>query len=121
MKILADENIEAAMIDWLRRSGNDVVWAAEAFSSEADSSVLGAADQAERVLLTRDRDFGELVYREGRTAKGIILVRIRARNQRDRLPIFQRFWSQIELQAPNHFLVISNHQVRVRALRPPEQ
>lgn len=119
MNILADENVEAAMVDWLRRTGHDVAWAVELFPSEPDPSVLATALESSRILLTRDLDFGELVYREGRAAHGIILVRIRARNQRERLPIFQRLWPQIEIQAPGHFLVVSNHQVRVRALHPP--
>lgn len=119
MNILADENVEMAMMDWLRQTGHSVVGVAELFPAEPDPSVLETALQSSRILLTRDLDFGELVYREGRAAAGIILVRIRARNQRERLPIFQRLWPQIELQAPGHFLVISNHRVRVRALYPP--
>ena len=119
MNILADENVEAAMVDWLRRTGHDVVWAVELFRSEPDASVLETAQQSSRIFLTRDLDFGELVYREGRATNGIILVRIQARNQRERLPIFQRLWPKIELQAPGHFLVVSNHQVRVRPLPRP--
>jgi len=119
MNLLADENVEAARVEWLRHSGHDVVWSTEQFPSEADPVVLEIAMQSSRILLTRDLDFGELVYREGRATGGIILVRIRAKNQRERLPIFQRLWPSIEVQAPGHFLVVSNHQVRVRTLPPP--
>jgi len=66
--------------------------------------------------ITRDLDFGDLIYREGRAAVGIILVRIRARNQWERLPIFQGLRPGIEREAPGHFLVVSNHRARVRAL-----
>jgi len=116
MNLLADENVEMAMVDWLRSAGHDVAWAVESFPSELDSALLEAALQSSRILLTRDLDFGELIYREDRAARGIILVRIRARNQWERLPIFQRLWPRIEVEAPGHFLVVSNHQVRVRAL-----
>ena len=119
MNILADENIEKAMIDWLRQTGHNVAWAAELSPAGTDPFVLDAALHSSSILLTRDLDFGELVYREGRAAAGIILVRIRAANQRERLPVFQRFWPQIVLQAPGHFVVVSNHQVRVRALHSP--
>lgn len=121
MNILADENIDAAMIDWLRRTEHDVQWAAESLPSEMDLALLDCALQAGRILLTRDRDFGELVYREGRLTSGIVLIRIRAKNQWERLTVFQRFWPQIEVQAQNHFLVVSNHQVRVRPLGPVTQ
>ena len=105
-----------AMIDWLRQTGHDVVWAAESYPSDPDPAVLENARQSSRILLTRDLDFGELIYREGRVANGVILIRIRAKNQWERLPIFQRLWPRIELQASGHFLVVSNHQVRVRTL-----
>lgn len=119
MNIPADENVEAAMVAWWRQMGHDVAWAAEMFPSEPDPSVLAVALQSLRILLTRDLDFGELVYREGRAASGIILVRVTAKNQRERLPIFQRLWPQVERQAPGHFLVVSNHQVRVRPIHSP--
>jgi len=121
MNILADENVETAMVEWLRQTGHDVAWAAEVFPAEPDPHILTAALQSSRILLTRDLDFGELIYREGRAAGGIILVRIRARNQRERLPFFQHLWPQIEIQAPGHFLVVTNHQVRIRALHSPTE
>ena len=114
MNILADENVEMAMIDWLRQTGHDVKWAAELCPSDPDPAVLEHARQSSRILLTRDLDFGELIYREGRATNGVILVRIRAKNQWERLPIFQQLWPRIELQAPGHFLVVSNQRVRVR-------
>jgi predicted nuclease of predicted toxin-antitoxin system len=116
MKILADENIEAAMVGWLRREGHDVAWAAELHASDTDVALLQIARESSQILLTRDRDFGELVYRDGRAANGIILVRIQAANQRERLELFQRLWPLIEQHAPGHFIVATKHQVRVRDL-----
>ncbi len=120
MKLLADENVEAAMVEWLRETGHDVAWAVDMFRADADECLLQTAQEASRVLLTRDRDFGELVYRDGRVSSGIVLVRIQAPNQHARLKIFQRVWSLVEEHAPCHFVVISNHQVRIRPL-PPDQ
>jgi len=79
-------------------------------------TLLEMALQTSRILLTRDLDFGELVYREGQVAAGIILVRIRAKNQMERLPIFQQLWPQIAIQALGNFVVVSNFQIRVRPL-----
>jgi len=116
MKVLADENIERATIDWLRQTGHEVTWVAELSPAQSDASVLELALKSSSILLTRDLDFGELVYREGRAAAGIILVRIHAVNQQERLSVFQEFWPQIAPQAPGRFIVVSNHQVRVRNL-----
>ncbi len=69
-----------------------------------------------RILLTRDRDFGQLVYGEQRASHGIILIRLRAKNQWERLPVFQSFWPEIERNAAGRFLVVSNDRLRVRPL-----
>jgi predicted nuclease of predicted toxin-antitoxin system len=118
MNFLADENVERAMVDWLRGEGHDVVWAAEAHPADSDTHLLTLARESSRILLTRDRDFGELVYRDGRASNGIILVRIQAANQRERLEFFQGVWPLIHEHAPGHFVVAKKHQVRIRTLPP---
>jgi hypothetical protein len=40
MNLLADENVEMAMVDWLRSAGHDVAWAVESFPTELDSALL---------------------------------------------------------------------------------
>lgn len=117
MKLLADENVEAATVDWLRQIGHDVCWAVEELASTPDADVLDVANASSRVLLTRDTDFGHLVFVEQRISEGIVLVRIAARNQWHRLPVFQKWWPEIEMKARGHFLVVTNDRIRVRQLR----
>lgn len=116
MRILAVENIEAAMVDWLRGKGHDVVWAAEELVSLSDDQLLHIAHSASRMLLTRDLDFGALVYREKSITSGIILLRLQAPNQWERLVLLQRWWSEIESHADGHFIVITQDRVRIRPL-----
>jgi len=116
MRLLADENMEAASVAWLREMGHDVLWAAEDAPSMPDSDLLERANAAARIVLTRDRDFGQLVFGERRVSYGIILLRLRARNQWERLPLLQSFWPEIERNAAGHFLVVNNDRVRIRAL-----
>jgi predicted nuclease of predicted toxin-antitoxin system len=79
VKLLADENIEAACVNWLRSLGHDVVWGVEICQGSPDTRLLAIANRESRIVLTRDRGFGELVYAERRTALGVILVRLKAR------------------------------------------
>ncbi len=116
MRLLADENIEGATVRWLREMGHDVCWAAEDLASVPDSELHAIADAAERILLTRDRDFGYLVFRERRNARGVVLLRLRARNQWERLALFQRYWPEVEASAPGHFVIVMNDRVRRRVL-----
>jgi predicted nuclease of predicted toxin-antitoxin system len=116
MNILADENVDAAIVRWLRENGNEVEWVAESMPSRIDSDVLHSANASGKLLLTRDRDFGSLVFQERRAAHGIILLRIRAKNQQERLALLQAHWDNVVTNASGNFVVISNDRVRVRRL-----
>lgn len=85
MKRLADVNIESAMVGWLRETRHDVLWAFEYYQTKLDRELISIANQSSRIILTRDLDFGELVFREQRISSGIILVRLQAKNQKERL------------------------------------
>jgi predicted nuclease of predicted toxin-antitoxin system len=117
VKLLADENIEAACVAWLRGLGHDVSWAVEAYSGCADASLLDIAETEFRIILTRDRGFGEIVYAERRHAPGVILVRLKARNQWERLALLQSLWGDIEAGAAGNFIVATNDRIRVRPLQ----
>jgi predicted nuclease of predicted toxin-antitoxin system len=116
MKLLADENIEASVVAWLRETGHDVCWAAEVLVSTADETLLEIACREQRILLSYDLDFGELVYLERRPAAGIILLRFKSSNKWERLALLQRWWPRIEEMAIGHFIVVRNNRIRVRNL-----
>jgi hypothetical protein len=78
MDLLADESCAGPVIRALRKAGHDVVAIAEAKGS-TDQHVLERALHEKRVLITEDRDFGELVYARGQPSAGVILVRFHGR------------------------------------------
>ncbi len=63
MKFLADESIDFPIIHLLRQHGFDIRSVSEEFPSKDDEFVLETANTDDRVLITSDKDFGELVYR----------------------------------------------------------
>jgi predicted nuclease of predicted toxin-antitoxin system len=76
MRWLADECIDAALVGRLRGAGHDVLCMAESASGGADTEVPKRADDEGGLLRTEDKDFGELVFRAGIAAPGLILLRI---------------------------------------------
>lgn len=60
MRFLADENFPAAAVAGLASAGHDVAWIRTAAPGAADGDVLARAVREERILLTFDKDFGEL-------------------------------------------------------------
>ncbi|WP_283810303.1 DUF5615 family PIN-like protein [Bradyrhizobium sp. UNPA324] len=60
----------------MRGAGHDVLYIAEFAASLSDVEVMALASREGRLLLTADRDFGELVFRRSQTVPGLILLRI---------------------------------------------
>ena len=116
MKILADENIDPFLVNWLRTQGHDVSSIRESARGTPDPNVLDGATREQRVLMTADKDFGDLVYRQGRPTAGIILLRFRTGSRQEYLDLFMRHFPVIAGAQPGRFVIASNHGVRVRPL-----
>lgn len=116
MELLADESIDMPIVAWLRQEGHDVVAIAEIKPGQADAEVLESAHAQHRVLLTRDLDFGELVFSQGRTSAGVILLRLPGPTVQQRLASFQRLWRAVEAKARDHFVVVTRGKIRARPL-----
>ena len=76
MRFLADENVSRLVIDQLRAAGLDVASIRETRSGVSDKEVLDAANSEDRVLVTEDRDLGELVIRQRLAVRGIVLLEL---------------------------------------------
>ncbi|MBD0367365.1 MAG: DUF5615 family PIN-like protein [Flavisolibacter sp.] len=63
MKLLADESVDKPIIDALRMAGFDVVYILEIAPEIDDGTILNLSNDEQRILLTQDKDFGELVFR----------------------------------------------------------
>jgi predicted nuclease of predicted toxin-antitoxin system len=74
--IVADENIAAAIVLRLRADGWKVTYIAEEAPSISDRDVLDRARDEGAILITDDKDFGELVVRERRPHCGVVLLRL---------------------------------------------
>lgn len=77
MRFLADENFPGAAVTVLQQQGHDIVWIRTDAPGSSDQDILARAQAEERIILTFDKDFGELAFRFGLpAASGIILFRI---------------------------------------------
>jgi predicted nuclease of predicted toxin-antitoxin system len=78
---LADECVAAPLVGFLRNAGHDVAYVAEAAAGLSDADVINLASREMRLLLTEDKDFGDLVFRRERTVPGVVLLRIGRENR----------------------------------------
>lgn len=76
MRFMANENFPLASVWHLREAGHDTLAVSESLSGSRDEEVLARAALEERILLTFDRDYGELIYRKGLPAPtGVVYLR----------------------------------------------
>lgn len=64
------------MVASLRSLGHDILYVAEMAAGLNDADVLALAAREKRVLLTEDKDFGDLIFRRKQTVPGLVLIRI---------------------------------------------
>jgi predicted nuclease of predicted toxin-antitoxin system len=118
MKFLVDENIHADVVAWLRTMGQDVLYAAENLSGNSDEKLLDLARLEGRVIVTDDKDFGELNFHRRAVSSGIILLRLTDKTVAGRLERLARVWPTIATRAHGSFMVISDKKVRLRPIAP---
>jgi predicted nuclease of predicted toxin-antitoxin system len=74
MRFLADENVSRLVVERLRANGFEVLSIAETRSGAPDKDVLATASAEKCILVTEDRDYGELVIRQRLAIDGVILL-----------------------------------------------
>lgn len=76
MRFVADEGVDRQIVDRLRGEGHQAFSVAEAEAGMTDGEVLQLAAQGDAVLVTADKDFGELVFRLHQSSNGVLLLRL---------------------------------------------
>lgn len=118
MRFLVDQDVYQTTIKWLRESGHDVVTAKELGLHQAkDTQLLRKASELDRGILTRDKDFGMLVFLEQRLSKGVIRLSIdpttveAVHNEIDKL-----IKGRNEERFKNLFCIVEPNRHRIRKL-----
>jgi predicted nuclease of predicted toxin-antitoxin system len=117
MKFFSDENVARLIVQWLRQRGHDVLYAAEADPGQHDAIWLHQAEQWERLIVTADKDFGDLIFRDRLNSHGVVLMRMHRLSLRERLARLVQVWSIVEANPTGKFIVITEGRVRVRSLK----
>jgi predicted nuclease of predicted toxin-antitoxin system len=120
VRFLADESCDFAVVRALRAAGHDVMSIMEVARGAKDLYVIDLARRERRVLLTEDKDFGQLVYADGRGDGGVVLIRFTARArghlQAATVDLVARFGARL----PSSFVVLEPGRVRIGSLPSTE-
>lgn len=116
MNLLADESVDRQIVDRLRREGHAVRYVAEMEPGIPDDTVLSLANQEADVLLTADKDFGELGFRQGQVTSGIFLVRLAGLSPARKAGVVATAVSRHSRELPGAFAVLTPGSFRIRRL-----
>jgi predicted nuclease of predicted toxin-antitoxin system len=79
IKFLANVNVEKPLIDFLIEKGFDIRWVTNIDKRMPDDRVCEMANSEQRIIITNDKDFGEIVFYQKKIAYGILLMRVKAK------------------------------------------
>jgi len=116
MKLLADECCDVSLVAALRKDKHDVLYATESLRGATDSDLLTLAFAEQRILITEDKDFGELVYRFQMPTHGIILLRFDVSHASLKIPRLLKLLKQQANRISGNFIVLDPDKVRIRSL-----
>jgi predicted nuclease of predicted toxin-antitoxin system len=122
MTFVADENFPRPALEALRDAGLEVFSVAEECPGISDEDVAALCSESQRVLLTFDKDFGDLIFRRGLSAGcGVVLFRLVPESPQEAADFaLALVRSQPDLNG--RFCVITRDRIRVRPMRPnPER
>lgn len=117
MRFLADENLPRPSIEYLREVATDVVSVAEACPGVSDAIVLNHARNEGQIIVTLDRDFGELVFRRRLPPPpGLLYLHFVPQTPIEPAQYLLHLLRIDGLRLMNLFTTVSRNQVRQRPL-----
>lgn len=114
MKLVADESVDSGIIQKLRQQGINVISISEEFSGIKDSDVLRIAADEQCLLITEDKDFGELTYRLKLLHSGILLIRLNDVKRNERIQLVVEIVEEHFDKLYNHFSVLNKTGLRIK-------
>jgi len=101
-------------VEQLRQDGHDLIYVAELAPGISDDQVLQQANDRYALLLTADKDFGELVFRLKRVAAGVVLIRLEGLLPETKATVVARVIRDHEAELLHAFSVITPGMIRIR-------
>jgi predicted nuclease of predicted toxin-antitoxin system len=113
MRLIADESCDFTIVRGLRAAKHDVLSIAETSAGAGDQHVIETASRERRLLITEDKDFGQLVFAAARDNSGVILVRYPVTARSGLMSAVLALLSQQRESLYSSFVVMEPGRVRI--------
>jgi predicted nuclease of predicted toxin-antitoxin system len=114
VNILVDVSAGQGVADAIRALGHDTHFVRDRDPTMPDADILAWAVAEQRLVVTMDKDFGELVYRSGLPHAGVLLLRLEAVRTAEKVRIVTEILANHGWALPGHFAVYQDGRLRIR-------
>ena len=113
-RFLIDESVGQTAALHLRAIGLDVESVAELMPRAQDENILSYSVSAQRIVVTIDKDFGDLIFRDGLLHVGVVLLRLDDDTIPNIVKALDRVINEVGPRVWNSFVVVSDRHIRVK-------
>ena len=113
MRFLVDECTGPKVARFLEGLGHDVYSVYDLARGSEDEQLLRKAHEEGFILVTNDKDFGELVFRKKMGHRGIILLRLADEGPQNKIAVLERVLEQFGKRLENNFIVVTEKTIRI--------
>src|ERR1041384_4156787 len=107
MRFLVDECTGPAVVEWLRGEGHNVFSVFAEAQGSMDEDVLSRARAENRILITNDKDFGEMIFRERREHNGVIFLRLSDERSANKIRVLQHLLENYSAKLSDQFVTVT--------------
>ena len=113
MKFLVDECTGPSVAYWLVSLGHDVYSVFDESQGMTDEDVLSKAFSEERILITNDKDFGEMIFRERRPHRGVIFLRLGDERSANKITVLKQVLGSHFDRIEDQFVTATENRIRI--------
>jgi len=113
VKFIVDENLGTRVAKWLKELQHDVISIYEEFRGLDDDEILRKSLEENCILITNDKDFGEMIFREGKLHNGVIFLRLEDERSSNVIKVLDQLFSIYADRIEGNFVVVTESSVRI--------
>lgn len=114
VKFLTDVGVGKKVEGWLAENGYDVEAIRDLDPRMSDQEILSIAIQDIRLVITMDKDFGEMVYHAGQQHTGVLLLRLEEASGEEKMRVVAEIVSGHADKLAGKFSVYQKGRLRIR-------
>lgn len=112
MRFLVDECTGPKVAAWLRQAGYEVFSVFDEARGLTDNKIIAKAYAENWILVTNDKDFGELIFRERRKHRGVIFLRLEDERPANKIAVLAQLLANHSARLPHQFVTVTETKVR---------